>query len=238
MPPFMKLSAYMLSWKPWDQDGFDRFTIEIQFLKTTTWLLQSGDDEGDDAHALARTIEVVGPAITKSFRFNTRCLLSDLHRPRLVSYILSEMGLSEQANEILEPTISPFAREVALAVSNGAPIALASVHILQTLTERYDENAAIAAASMESMDAGNGGFGAVPASASAIEALEVTKLDVDGGGVGSTSTINCAICLEELPIGSQITRMPCSHVYHGGCISQWLQTSNFCPLCRYEMPKV
>ncbi|KAL4633774.1 hypothetical protein ACB092_04G146600 [Castanea dentata] len=52
----------------------------------------------------------------------------------------------------------------------------------------------------------------------------------------SNSIQECSICLEEFQIGFEVTSMPCSHVYHGKCIAQWLQASHFCPLCRYPMP--
>ncbi|XP_057810060.1 uncharacterized protein LOC131024562 [Salvia miltiorrhiza] len=45
----------------------------------------------------------------------------------------------------------------------------------------------------------------------------------------------CCICLEELG-GVALRRMPCSHVFHGGCIKEWLRKSRYCPLCRYQMP--
>ncbi|PSR89638.1 E3 ubiquitin-protein like [Actinidia chinensis var. chinensis] len=53
-------------------------------------------------------------------------------------------------------------------------------------------------------------------------------------GLGSVD--GCAICLDEFHVGSEVIRMPCSHVYHDDCIVSWLKTSNSCPLCRYEMP--
>ncbi|GAB2260255.1 hypothetical protein Droror1_Dr00011110 [Drosera rotundifolia] len=50
----------------------------------------------------------------------------------------------------------------------------------------------------------------------------------------------CAMCLEEFEEGSSttrcLTRLPCSHVYHGECIGKWLEKSCCCPLCRYELP--
>lgn len=58
----------------------------------------------------------------------------------------------------------------------------------------------------------------------------------------------CAICRERLDHfaveqGStdhqlMIARLPCLHLYHGGCIVQWLESSHLCPLCRYQMPTV
>ncbi|XP_057790803.1 uncharacterized protein LOC131007907 [Salvia miltiorrhiza] len=45
----------------------------------------------------------------------------------------------------------------------------------------------------------------------------------------------CCICLEKLGDGGGASKMPCSHVYHGGCINKWLRKSPSCPLCRYEI---
>ncbi|KAH6767589.1 hypothetical protein C2S52_018572 [Perilla frutescens var. hirtella] len=44
----------------------------------------------------------------------------------------------------------------------------------------------------------------------------------------------CSVCLEKL--GGGALRMPCLHVFHGGCIQKWLRRSHYCPLCRYQMP--
>nr|XP_023923848.1 E3 ubiquitin-protein ligase RZF1-like [Quercus suber]POE96363.1 e3 ubiquitin-protein ligase [Quercus suber] len=46
----------------------------------------------------------------------------------------------------------------------------------------------------------------------------------------------CPMCLEGLSMGLEAMRMPCLHVYHEGCIVEWLRKCNLCPLCRYEMP--
>ncbi|XP_059652528.1 uncharacterized protein LOC132299748 [Cornus florida] len=65
----------------------------------------------------------------------------------------------------------------------------------------------------------------VPATQSSIDALEKT-----------TFYCSCTICLEEFSDEQSITRMPCSHVFHGDCITKWLNTSHSCPLCRFKMP--
>ncbi|KAL4603836.1 hypothetical protein ACB092_10G152300 [Castanea dentata] len=46
----------------------------------------------------------------------------------------------------------------------------------------------------------------------------------------------CPVCLEGLSMGLEAMRMPCLHVYHQGCIVEWLRKCSLCPLCRYEMP--
>ena len=71
----------------------------------------------------------------------------------------------------------------------------------------------------------------IPATKSSVEALEKIMFQPS-----SNSTQECSICLEEFQTGFVVTRMPCSHVYHGNCIAKWLQTSHFCPLCRHPMP--
>lgn len=70
-----------------------------------------------------------------------------------------------------------------------------------------------------------------PAEKSAIEALEkvrVSDISVKKQGL-------CAICFGEVFVGSELTRLPCSHMFHGDCIVRWLHESTFCPLCRYRV---
>ncbi|KAE8671893.1 Calcineurin-like metallo-phosphoesterase superfamily protein isoform 1 [Hibiscus syriacus] len=62
------------------------------------------------------------------------------------------------------------------------------------------------------------------------------------GAIGSLKDVEvdgnmqCAICLEEISDGFEANQMPCSHVYHQLCILSWLEKSNLCPLCRFQMP--
>ncbi|XP_004298916.1 PREDICTED: probable E3 ubiquitin-protein ligase HIP1 [Fragaria vesca subsp. vesca] len=52
----------------------------------------------------------------------------------------------------------------------------------------------------------------------------------------------CTICMDDLDHvdaaeeGNDhqriIARLPCSHIYHEGCIVLWLETNHICPLCR------
>lgn len=73
----------------------------------------------------------------------------------------------------------------------------------------------------------------IPASESAIEGLE--KVRLDSGIIGRTPS--CAICLKDFAEEEgMVTRMPCSHYYHGDCIVEWLHINHLCPMCRYPMP--
>eukprot|EP00746_Dinoflagellata_sp_MGD_P044786 gnl/MRDRNA2_/MRDRNA2_209515_c0_seq1.p1 gnl/MRDRNA2_/MRDRNA2_209515_c0~~gnl/MRDRNA2_/MRDRNA2_209515_c0_seq1.p1 ORF type:complete len:140 (+),score=26.48 gnl/MRDRNA2_/MRDRNA2_209515_c0_seq1:40-420(+) len=44
----------------------------------------------------------------------------------------------------------------------------------------------------------------------------------------------CEICLEEYKDGEELTRLPCMHIFHKGCIESWLATESVCPNCRTD----
>ncbi|KAG9847554.1 hypothetical protein KCU98_g5916, partial [Aureobasidium melanogenum] len=70
-----------------------------------------------------------------------------------------------------------------------------------------------------------------PASAEAIASLPkkaITKEDLDE----TTGKADCSICMDEAPIGSQVTCLPCSHWFHPDCIEAWLGEHDTCPHCR------
>ncbi|ONI06820.1 hypothetical protein PRUPE_5G083200 [Prunus persica] len=67
-----------------------------------------------------------------------------------------------------------------------------------------------------------------PASKASVEALE--KLVFQGGGG------ECVFCLEKMVSGDQVTRLPCSHVFHGDCVVEWLKLGHTCPVCRFKLP--
>lgn len=49
----------------------------------------------------------------------------------------------------------------------------------------------------------------------------------------------CAVCLEEVTVGTYLRMLPCHHAFHDVCISHWLSCANRCPLCNcaaYERP--
>lgn len=72
-----------------------------------------------------------------------------------------------------------------------------------------------------------------PAAKESVEALEKFRYD----GVSSkVEVMMCTICMEGVLTGNQLTRMPCSHVFHGHCILEWLQSRHSCPICRFKLP--
>ncbi|CAK8565069.1 unnamed protein product [Lathyrus sativus] len=66
----------------------------------------------------------------------------------------------------------------------------------------------------------------VPAAKSCIEELKT---------VTTKETEKCSICFEDFKVG---VCMPCSHMFHMDCIQDWLNISNSCPLCRFQLPTI
>ena len=50
-------------------------------------------------------------------------------------------------------------------------------------------------------------------------------------GVGEA----CAICLEDYEDGEKLRTLPCLHMFHIGCIEQWLTSRRpLCPCCKHD----
>ncbi|KAK4707635.1 hypothetical protein R3W88_028560 [Solanum pinnatisectum] len=80
----------------------------------------------------------------------------------------------------------------------------------------------------------NGGM--VPATKTSIMELP-ERMEIDDDQC--LKETECVICLEQLvpkKEGGKIICMPCSHMFHGDCIITWLDTSHYCPICRYDLP--
>ncbi|PVU96052.1 hypothetical protein BB561_001422 [Smittium simulii] len=46
----------------------------------------------------------------------------------------------------------------------------------------------------------------------------------------------CAICLDDIDIGSRVRLLPCGHLYHVECIDAWLlKRSTTCPYCKFDI---
>ena len=50
-------------------------------------------------------------------------------------------------------------------------------------------------------------------------------------GGGGDDEAMCAVCLEKLEAGLLVVALPCAHVYHLDCITEWLKEKNTCPQC-------
>ena len=45
----------------------------------------------------------------------------------------------------------------------------------------------------------------------------------------------CSICLFKYKKSDIIKEFPCNHIFHKNCILKWLEKSNICPLCKYDI---
>jgi len=47
----------------------------------------------------------------------------------------------------------------------------------------------------------------------------------------------CAVCLENIGDGQNVTYLPCDprHHFHTVCITAWLRHSQICPICKAEI---
>ncbi|XP_040986531.1 RING-H2 finger protein ATL40-like [Juglans microcarpa x Juglans regia] len=50
---------------------------------------------------------------------------------------------------------------------------------------------------------------------------------------GNTSSVDCAVCLENFKMGDQCRLLPnCRHSFHVQCIDSWVLKTPVCPICR------
>ncbi|XP_061458682.1 E3 ubiquitin-protein ligase ZNRF3 isoform X2 [Rhineura floridana] len=53
--------------------------------------------------------------------------------------------------------------------------------------------------------------------------------------LGSSSTSDCAICLEKYLDGEELRVIPCAHRFHRKCVDPWLLQHHTCPHCRHNI---
>lgn len=47
----------------------------------------------------------------------------------------------------------------------------------------------------------------------------------------------CSVCTFPFDDGDKVRRLQCLHLFHTGCVDNWLNKSKNCPLCRFEIHK-
>ncbi|KAI5670381.1 hypothetical protein M9H77_10745 [Catharanthus roseus] len=73
------------------------------------------------------------------------------------------------------------------------------------------------------------------ATTSSIQGLKIVKVDDENDSISITR--NCSVCLDYFDVvGSEVAKLPYSHVFHRVCVTKWLQQSHVCPLCRFPLP--
>lgn len=64
-----------------------------------------------------------------------------------------------------------------------------------------------------------------------------TATDLGQGEIRESSTSHeCAICLETMPVGTTVRILPCRHSFHHECIIGWLDECKYsCPMCKFDL---
>ncbi|XP_040990682.1 RING-H2 finger protein ATL7-like [Juglans microcarpa x Juglans regia] len=143
----------------------------------------------------------------------------------------SVLRTMEVGHEYVDRISSDISRVAQLRFPGGflSSIVVALVHIVAVIVLEVDDESESEPEYVSESDF-DSSMDTVAATKSSIATLE--KIILEEGGMGKY----CMICIEEYEGGMEITRMPCSHIFHGDCIVIWLLTSHLCPLCRYPMP--
>ncbi|PIN00807.1 Ubiquitin--protein ligase [Handroanthus impetiginosus] len=170
------------------------------------------------------------PPITKFIRLNLGQFLDQEYARQTIAEGVIWWPLPECCHQIL----LDFALDKAQEVVKSMPASHNAVHLnISVLPQNVyvftETELMIRWATQRSME--EGGNCMVPAANSVIESLENMKITLIADDFGT-----CSVCLEEFSKGCEVVCMPCSHVFHGDCIQQWLKTSHYCPICRFEMP--
>ena len=69
-----------------------------------------------------------------------------------------------------------------------------------------------------------------PAPEAAIASLPTKKVDLKM--LGDEGKAECSVCMDEVPLGDEVTSLPCSHWFHTACATAWLNEHDTCPICR------
>ncbi|MBA0848274.1 hypothetical protein Goshw_030442 [Gossypium schwendimanii] len=107
---------------------------------------------------------------------------------------------------------------------------LQSVILVGPRTTNQESLMTAAALAISESEFESDNYGMVAATESSVKVM-LRRFKVEDG-----EQQDCMVCLEELGVGFEASRMPCSHIFHGDCIGKWLQQSHYCPICRFEMP--
>uniref|UniRef100_V9KCD3 RING-type E3 ubiquitin transferase n=1 Tax=Callorhinchus milii TaxID=7868 RepID=V9KCD3_CALMI len=98
------------------------------------------------------------------------------------------------------------------------------------LEERLAQAMQAALAHLESL-AIDGEQAPPPATKDTIEKLPQISVTEEQNGLEQS----CAICCSEYVKEELVTELPCHHLFHGPCVTLWLQKSGTCPVCRHVL---
>ncbi|KAJ6433097.1 hypothetical protein OIU84_020180 [Salix udensis] len=66
--------------------------------------------------------------------------------------------------------------------------------------------------------------------------LHLTHVPSNDERIVTSRNDGCVICLEDFRLGEDCQAMSmCKHVFHSGCLEEWLVQNQSCPLCRIDL---
>mmetsp|Transcript_123784 Transcript_123784/g.396187 ORF Transcript_123784/g.396187 Transcript_123784/m.396187 type:complete len:286 (+) Transcript_123784:993-1850(+) len=74
-----------------------------------------------------------------------------------------------------------------------------------------------------------------PGSAGPVQPVSHAQVYVFGaaeeqGRTAKDLSQTCVICLSEIEVGERVAHLPCSHIFHSECVTEWLASHGSCPL--------
>lgn len=168
--------------------------------------------------------QIISTLRYKNFRQRCDVLAQDSFSWSAISCMLSEINVPYHLQPFFIQQISIRVREIASEPNNSLcrTIPLVVELILPEGEDAMDDD------DESGWSEAHLGNGSGRASWDSIEEME--RVEIDDGILR-----DCVICLDEI-VSIGFVRMPCLHFYHRNCIRKWLELSNLCPLCRFQMP--
>jgi hypothetical protein len=81
-------------------------------------------------------------------------------------------------------------------------------------------------------------------SSSTLAEKGLTQREIDGlerftfdPSLNNTEQDQCMVCLDEFQKGDDLRKLSCAHIFHCGCMDEWLLRSGICPLCKRNAVK-
>lgn len=181
--------------------------------------------------AVIRTIQCPPALMSQCFAIFFHSV-SESNSTSLMSQMFSELGQPSRPRNQGEPSstdmppLNPI--QMLLQTFLGPPGGIAGDAVYSQ--EAFDR------VMSQLMELNQTGTAPGPASAEAIAALPTKK--VDKSMLDDQGKAECSICMDEVKLNDQVSRLPCNHWFHPDCIKAWLNEHDTCPHCREGiMPK-
>ncbi|XP_060203089.1 uncharacterized protein LOC132631537 [Lycium barbarum] len=202
---------------------YDQFLIkiEVEFLREQEH--EEDDDEPDIFHL---------ESTSRTEIFQERCdRLPCNNLPwNTAARMLDVMGVPEHKQPMMLHQIRSFVDRIANEPYNRNKKILPMRFFISVFTDYFVEESSEDSSVWIPMNTEQ--FNTICAGNESVEDLEKVKIEETELG----SDCVCVICMEKMEVGSEATKMPCSHVYHGNCLKNWLGVKRVCPICRFVFP--